>query len=84
MMIRSKRMRWVGRVARIAKYKCIQSFRWNYEEKRPLSRSRCRWDGTIVLDLKEIGSEGVKLIVLALDREKWWAVVNTIMNFRGS
>jgi hypothetical protein len=38
--------------------------------------------GNIILGLKETGWEGVNLTVLALDREKWWAVVNTVMNFR--
>ena len=33
------------------------------------------------MDLKEIGWEGVELINLAQDRDRWWAVVNMVMNF---
>jgi hypothetical protein len=36
-------------------------------------------DGTMVL--REIEWGGVELIHLALDRELWWAVMNTVMNF---
>jgi hypothetical protein len=32
------------------------------------------------MDLMEIGLEGVGWIYLARDREKWWGVVNTVMN----
>ena len=33
------------------------------------------------MDLKEIGWEGVELINLAQDRDKCWAIVNTLVNF---
>jgi uncharacterized membrane protein len=33
-------------------------------------------------DLKEIGCEGVDWIILAQDRDRWWAVVNAVMNLR--
>ena len=40
-------------------------------------------DGRIILkDLKEIGWEGVDCICPARDRDKWWAVVNAVMNLR--
>jgi hypothetical protein len=47
------------------------------EGKRPLGRSRC--DG-IKMDLGEIGWGSVEWIQLAQDRDRWWAVVNTVMN----
>jgi hypothetical protein len=34
--------------------------------------------------LQEIGWEGMVWIALAHGREKWWAVVNTVMNSSGS
>ena len=34
----------------------------------------------VKMDLKEMQWEGMNQINLAQDREKWWAVVNTLMN----
>lgn len=34
----------------------------------------------IKLDLKEIGWEGMDWIHLAEDRDKWWAVMNAVIN----
>jgi hypothetical protein len=39
-----------------------------------------RWEDNIKMDVKEIGGEGMDLIYLAQDRDKWWAVVNMVMN----
>jgi hypothetical protein len=51
------------------------------EGKRSLGRPRCRWEDNIRVDLKDIGWEGVDWIHLAQDRDRWWALVNTVMNF---
>jgi hypothetical protein len=34
------------------------------------------------MDLREIGWDGVDLVDLAQDRDKWRALVNTVMNLR--
>jgi hypothetical protein len=52
------------------------------ENKRPLRRPRCRWEGNIKMDLREIGIDGANWIQLALDRVQWRACVNTVMNLR--
>jgi hypothetical protein len=52
------------------------------EGKRTLGRSRRRWVGNIKMDLREIGSGGMNWINMALNRNQWRAVVNTVMNFR--
>jgi hypothetical protein len=52
------------------------------EGKRPLGRSRRRWEDNIKLDLREIGIDGANWIQLAQDRVRWWACVNTVMNLR--
>jgi hypothetical protein len=44
-------------------------------------RPRRRWEDNIRMDLREIGWEGVDWIHLAQDRDQWWALVNTVMNF---
>jgi hypothetical protein len=52
------------------------------EGKRPLGRPRRRWEDGIRMDLREIGWGSVKLIQLAQDRDRWGALVNTVMNLR--
>jgi hypothetical protein len=52
------------------------------ERKRPLGRSRRRWEDDIKMAVKEIGCGGMDWIELALDRDKWRALVNAVMNLR--
>jgi hypothetical protein len=52
------------------------------EGKRPLGRPRRRWVDNIKIDLREIRWNGMYWIDLAQDRDKWRAVVNTVMNLR--
>jgi hypothetical protein len=52
------------------------------ERKKPLGRPRRRWEDDIRSDLREIGWGGVDWMHLAQDRDKWRAVVDTVMNFR--
>jgi hypothetical protein len=52
------------------------------EGKRPLRRPRRRWVHDIRMDLLEIGWGGVDWIGLAQDRDKWRALVNSVMNLR--
>jgi hypothetical protein len=50
--------------------------------KRPLGRSRHRWENNIKMDLRDMGINGANWIWLAQDRVQWWAFVNTVMNLR--
>jgi len=50
------------------------------EGKRPLGRSRYRWEDNIKMDLREVGGGG-NWMELAQDRDRWQALVNTVMNF---
>ena len=52
------------------------------EGKRPLGRPRCRWNDNIKLNLQEMGGGCGDWMELAEDRDKWWALVSTVMNFR--
>jgi hypothetical protein len=50
------------------------------EGKRLLGRPRSRWVDDIKMDLAEKGWDGVDWIGLAQDREKWRALMNTVMS----
>jgi hypothetical protein len=74
------RMRWAGHVARMwegrGMYRVLV---WKPEEKRPLGRSRRRWEDNIKMDL-QVGCGGMGWIELAVDRDRWRALVNAAMN----
>ena len=53
-----------------------------HEEKIPLGRPWRRWEDNIKIDLQEVGCGGVNWIELAQDRDRWRALVNTVMNHR--
>ena len=50
--------------------------------KRPLGRHRHRWEDNIKMDLQEVGWGGMDWIELIQDRDRWWALVNVVMNLR--
>jgi hypothetical protein len=52
------------------------------EGKRPLGKPRRRWEDGVRMDLRETGLGRVDWIRLALDRDRWWAVVSAVMNLR--
>jgi hypothetical protein len=52
------------------------------ESKRPLGRSRCRWEDNIKKDLQEVGCGVREWIELVQERDRWRALVSTVMNLR--
>jgi len=52
------------------------------EGKGPFGKVWCRWENNIEMDLQEVGRRGRDWIVLAQDRDRWWALVNAVMNLR--
>jgi hypothetical protein len=52
------------------------------EGKRPLRRTRCRWEDNIKTDLTETGWGGTDWFNLAQDRNQWSILVNTVINLR--
>jgi PAS domain-containing protein len=81
-MIKSRRMRWAGHVARMGETNAYRTSVRKPEGKRPLGRPRCRWVDNIKMDIREIGWDGVDWIELAQDRGQWRALVNTVMNLQ--
>ena len=52
------------------------------EGKRSLVRPRRRWEDNIKMDLQEVGRGCGDWMELAQDRDRWQALVSTVMNFR--
>jgi hypothetical protein len=82
-MIKSRRMGWAGYVARMGEKRNVYGILVGKpEEKRPLGRSRLRWEDNIKMGLREIGWGGMDWIDLAEDRDQWRAVVNMEINLQ--
>jgi hypothetical protein len=52
------------------------------EGKRPLGRPRCRWVDNIRMELVEMGWGDVDWIGLAHYRDRWRALVNSVLNLQ--
>jgi hypothetical protein len=82
-LIKTRRMRWAGHVAQMGEK--MNAYRFSVgkpEEKRPLGRPRRRWVDNIRMALGEVEWGDVDWIGLAKDRNRWRAVVNSVLNLR--
>ena len=81
-VIKWRRLRWAGHVARMGEGRGMHKvFVGKPEGKRPLGKPRRRWDDNIKMDLQEVGCGVIDWIELAEDRDRWRALVSTVMNF---
>ena len=81
-VVKSRRMRWAGHVARMGEGRGVHRVLVGKPEgKRPLGRPRHRWEDNIKMDLGEVGG-GEDWMELVQDRERLRTLVNTVMNFR--
>jgi hypothetical protein len=79
-VIKSRRMRWAGYVARRDEGRDVYRVLVGRPEgKRPLGRPTRRWEDNIKMDLGEMGIDGANWIHLAQDRIQWRAFVNMVM-----
>ena len=79
-VVKPRTMRWAGHVARMGEGRGIhRALVGKPEGKSPLGRRR--WEDNIKMDLREVGGGG-DWMELNQDRDRWRALVNTVMNFR--
>jgi hypothetical protein len=82
-VIKPRRVRWEGHVARIGEGRGVYRVLMEKpEEKRPLGRPWRRWEDNLKIDLQEVVCGGIDWIEMAQDRDRWWALVNAVMNLR--
>ena len=82
-VVKSRRMRWAGHVARMGEDRGVHRVLVGKPEgKRLLGRARHKWEGNIKMDLQEIGGGRGDWMDLAQDRGRWRALVGTVREFR--
>jgi hypothetical protein len=82
-VIKSRRMRWAGHVARMGEIKNARRILVGKSEgKRLLRRPRRRREDNIRTYLRDKGFEGVDWTYLVQHSDRWRALVNTVMNLR--
>jgi hypothetical protein len=60
---------------------CMLDIGGKARRKETTGRPRRRWMDNVKIDLRYIGWDGVDWIDMAQDRDQWWALVNTVLNF---
>jgi hypothetical protein len=83
-IIKSTRMRWAGHVTRMDKRNAYRLLVGKPEGKRRLGSPRRKWVDNTRMDLGEMGWGDVDWIGLAQDRNRWRALVNSVLNLRVS
>jgi hypothetical protein len=58
----------------------VHGFGGETRRKKPLGRSRRKWEDNIKMGLQEVGCWGMDWIDLSQDMERWRALVNAVMN----
>ena len=82
-VIKSRRMRWAGHVARMEEGRGVHKVLVGKPERKiPLGGPRRRWEDNIKMDLEEVGRGCGNWTELAQHRDRWRALVSTVMNFR--
>jgi len=82
-VVKLRGMRWAGHVARMGEGRGVHRVLVGKpEQKRPLGRPRSRWEDNIKMDLQEVEGSCGDWMELAQDRDRWRALVGTVMNLR--
>ena len=84
-VIKLRRMRWAGHVARMGEEREVyRVLVWKPEGEKPLGRPRRRWVDNIRVDFQEVGCGYMDWIGLAQDTDRWRTLVSAVMNLRVS
>jgi hypothetical protein len=82
-VVKLRRMRWAGHVARMGEDRVVHRVLVGKPEgKKPLGRKRRRWEDNIKMDFQEVREVHGDWMDLAQDRDRWRALVGTMRNFR--
>jgi hypothetical protein len=82
-IVKSRRMRWSGHVARMGEERGVHRVLVGKPEgKRQLGRPRRRWEDNIKMDVQEVGVGCGDWLELAQDRDSWRALVSMVKNLR--
>ena len=81
-VVKSRRMRWAGHVARMGEDRGVHRVLMGKpERKRPMVRPRRRWEDNIKMDVQEVGGGRGDWMELAQDRDRWRALVGMVRDF---
>jgi hypothetical protein len=79
----SRRMRWTGHIARTGvKRKAYRRLVGKPDGKKQLGRPRRGWVNNITMEPRGIRWDRMDCIDMALYKEQWRALVNTVMNIQ--
>ena len=82
-VIKSRRMRWAGHVARMGESRDVYRVLVGKPEgMRPLGKPERRWEDNIKMDVQEVGCGGYGLDRAGSGQGRWRAVVNAVMILR--
>ena len=82
-VVKSRRMRWAGHVARMKEDRGVHRVLVGKPGgKRPLGRPRRKCEDNTKIDLQEVGGGSGDWMELAQDRDRWRALVDTVRDFR--
>ena len=82
-VVKSRRMRWAGHVARMGEGRGVHRVLVGKSEgKRPLERPRRRWEDNNKMELQEVGEGCGYWMDMGQDRDRWRGLMCTVMNFR--
>ena len=82
-VVKSRRMRWAGHVECMGEGRGLHRVLVGKPEgKRPMRRPRRRWEDNIKMDFQKVGGDCGDWMELSQDRDRWRALVSTVMNLR--
>jgi hypothetical protein len=81
-VIKLRRMKWAGHVALFGRGEAYTVFWWGNLRERPLGRPRRKWECNMKMDGQGVRCGVMDWIELAQNKDRWWALVNAVINIR--